>query len=208
MASLAAATAAGAQVDASAVAARIRYEEFADETQLPAIVALIEKDLSEPYSIYTYRYFIHGWPKLCVLAKDGDETVGVVVCKCDRGNRKQNYRGYIAMLAVKDGYRRCRIATTLVSRAIANLKEAGCDEAVLETELTNSSALNLYGNLGFVRDKRMIRYYLNGVDAFRLKLWLRAPGTNSSTEQPTEIISNSVPTENDSRQVQVAESAY
>jgi hypothetical protein len=74
--------------DTSAIAARIRYEEFSDETQLPAIVALIEKDLSEPYSVYTYRYFIHGWPKLCVLAKDGDVTVGVVVCKADRGNRK------------------------------------------------------------------------------------------------------------------------
>ncbi len=43
---------------------------------------------------------------------------------------------------------------------------------VLETEITNEAALRLYENLGFVRDKRLFRYYLNGVDAFRLKLWL------------------------------------
>lgn len=45
-------------------------------------------------------------------------------------------------------------------------------QIVLETEVTNVSALNLYEKLGFVRDKRLYKYYLNGVDAFRLKLWL------------------------------------
>lgn len=46
-------------------------------------------------------------------------------------------------------------------------------QVVLETEITNRPALRLYENLGFVRDKRLFRYYLNGVDALRLKLWLR-----------------------------------
>lgn len=46
-------------------------------------------------------------------------------------------------------------------------------QVVLETEVTNTAALRLYENLGFVRDKRLFRYYLNGVDALRLKLWLR-----------------------------------
>jgi peptide alpha-N-acetyltransferase len=31
------------------------------------IVKLIEADLSEPYSIYTYRYFINNWPSLTIL---------------------------------------------------------------------------------------------------------------------------------------------
>ncbi len=71
---------------------------------------------------------------------------------------------------------------------------------VLETEVTNKGALGLYEKLDFVRfvvyacalcgsrhashlmhtyyihrDKRLQRYYLNGVDAFRLKLWLNPP---------------------------------
>ncbi len=45
----------------------IRYVEYKDETQMPLIMNLITKDLSEPYSIYTYRYFIHNWPYLCFL---------------------------------------------------------------------------------------------------------------------------------------------
>jgi peptide alpha-N-acetyltransferase len=40
----------------------------------------------------------------------------------------------------------------------------------LEAEVTNKGALALYGRLGFIRAKRLYRYYLNGVDAFRLKL--------------------------------------
>lgn len=47
------------------------------------------------------------------------------------------------------------------------------DQVVLEAEVVNKGALRLYENLGFVRHKRLGRYYLNGVDAFRLKLWLR-----------------------------------
>lgn len=45
-------------------------------------------------------------------------------------------------------------------------------QVVLETEVTNSDALRLYSNLGFIREKRLFRYYLNGVDAYRLKLFL------------------------------------
>ena len=60
-----------------------------------------------------------------------------------------------------------------VKKAIEAMVEDDADEVVLETEITNKPALKLYENLGFVRDKRLFRYYLNGVDASRLKLWLR-----------------------------------
>ena len=43
------------------------------------------------------------------------------------------------------------------------------DEQCLEMEVTNAPALRLYESLGFVRDKRLVRYYMNGNDAFRLK---------------------------------------
>jgi peptide alpha-N-acetyltransferase len=44
---------------------------------------------------------------------------------------------------------------------------------VLETEVTNRAALSLYERLDFVRDKHLQSYYMNGVDAYRLKLFLR-----------------------------------
>ncbi|MBN3284086.1 NAA30 acetyltransferase, partial [Polyodon spathula] len=47
----------------------IRYVRYESELQMPDIMRLITKDLSEPYSIYTYRYFIHNWPQLCFLVR-------------------------------------------------------------------------------------------------------------------------------------------
>ncbi|EDX16360.1 GD24712 [Drosophila simulans] len=82
-------------------------------------------------------------------------------------------RGYIAMLAVRKEYRKLKIGTTLVTKAIEAMLADNADEVVLETEMRNQPALRLYENLGFVRDKRLFRYYLNGVDALRLKLWFR-----------------------------------
>ena len=45
----------------------------------------------------------------------------------------------------------------------------------LETEVTNNVALTLYEKLGFARDERLFKYYLNGIDAYRLKLWFYEP---------------------------------
>ena len=56
-------------------------------------------------------------------------------------------------------------------------------QVVLETEVTNTNAMNLYSRLGFIREKRLFRYYLNGVDAFRLKLFFEL--RNGIDEIPT-----------------------
>ena len=150
----------------------ISYVRYENESQMPDIMRLITKDLSEPYSIYTYRYFIHNWPNLCFMARIGDEWVGAIVCKLDY-HKKVVKRGYIAMLAVDTKFRKRAIGSSLVQKAIEAMNAQEADEVVLETEITNRPALGLYENLGFVRDKRLFRYYLNGVDALRLKRWLR-----------------------------------
>jgi hypothetical protein len=45
----------------------IQYEALEEEQYLPAIRQLISKDLSEPYSIYVYRYFLYQWGDLCYM---------------------------------------------------------------------------------------------------------------------------------------------
>ena len=45
----------------------IEFIDYCSEQQLPDLTALITKDLSEPYSIYTYRYFLHNWPQLSFM---------------------------------------------------------------------------------------------------------------------------------------------
>ncbi|KAI8586959.1 putative acyltransfersase [Geranomyces variabilis] len=175
----------------------ITYVPYVSELQLPAITALVEADLSEPYSIYTYRYFLHNWPNLCFLAMEASQdstyhdasiplspplqpppppppsrVVGCIVCKL-APHKSSSHRGYIAMLVVDKNHRHRGIGSVLAKKAIAAMQADGADECVLETEETNMGALGMYERLGFVRDKRLSRYYLNGVDAFRLKLRLK-----------------------------------
>lgn len=105
----------GAQIIVDEIS--IEYKEYQSELQMPDIMRLIQKDLSEPYSIYTYRYFIHNWPKLCFLAMHNDLCVGAIVCKLDV-HRQTVRRGYIAMLAVDKDFRKLKIGTNLVQKAI------------------------------------------------------------------------------------------
>ncbi|KAM6493458.1 Acyl-CoA N-acyltransferase [Amanita muscaria] len=161
----------------------IVYRRYAGESDLPHIMALVQSELSEPYVIYTFRYFLHQWPHLSYLAHSSDpqisEPVGVIVCKQGMHRDRAN-RGYIAMLSVRKEWRNRGIASTLVRTAIETMKEDGADEVVLDTEYDNHAALSLYESLGFIREKRLYRFYLNGKDAFRLVLVL--PHSESSDD--------------------------
>eukprot|EP01062_Namystynia_karyoxenos_P071145 TRINITY_DN66575_c0_g1_i1.p2 TRINITY_DN66575_c0_g1~~TRINITY_DN66575_c0_g1_i1.p2 ORF type:complete len:265 (+),score=92.47 TRINITY_DN66575_c0_g1_i1:69-863(+) len=163
-----------------------RYAEFTQcrtEEDLHQVAAMMKTHLSEPYPIYTYRYFINNWPDLCWLCivRDKDdpgfeEIIGAVTCKaCRKSKTNFTVRGYIAMLAVFQEYRGNGYGSRLVELAVETMQLKGCVEVVLEAQLTNKAAIALYEGLGFTREKRLDKYYLDGSDAFRLKLWLQPP---------------------------------
>lgn len=81
------------------------------------------------------------------------------------------------MLAVKESHRGQGIAKKLVEMAVNALTNKQADEIILETEVTNAVAMRLYENMGFLRSKRLHRYYLNANDAFRLILPLSQKST-------------------------------
>jgi ribosomal protein S18 acetylase RimI-like enzyme len=78
-------------------------------------------------------------------AMDGEQCVGVIICKLDK--HREALRGYIAMLAVAKEYRKRKIGTTLVQMSIAAMKEQNADE-VRKNFIENG--LNL--DLGCTRD--------------------------------------------------------
>lgn len=174
-----------------------RYEHKLESQYLPAIRSLISKDLSEPYSIYVYRYFLYQWSHLCFMVCNiislrhdirnltaalqaldpiDSSLKGVIVCKLEvhSSHSPPTRRGYIAMLAVESSHRGHGIATALVKRAIEAMVDRNADEIVLETEETNIPAMRLYERLGFLRSKKLHRYYLNGNSAYRLVLLLQS----------------------------------
>ena len=60
-------------------------------------------------------------------AKVGNECVGAIVCKLDY-HKKVVKRGYIAMLAVDSKYRKLKIGSTLVRKAIETMIAEEADE--------------------------------------------------------------------------------
>lgn len=150
----------------------IFFEQYKGESELERMLELIEADLSEPYSIYTYRFFLHNWPNLCFNCKlkETNQIIGTVVGKLQE-HKKGSLRGYIGMLAVDPVHRGNGIGTQLVRFLVEEMQKKFAQEIVLETEITNANALKLYEKLGFFRDKYLLRYYFNGSDAYRLKYY-------------------------------------
>ncbi|EKM76244.1 hypothetical protein AGABI1DRAFT_45308 [Agaricus bisporus var. burnettii JB137-S8] len=169
-------------------APQIYYRQYSGEADLPRIMALVQSELSEPYVIYTFRYFLHQWSAYAGDPANSD-PIGVIVCKQSLHRNRSN-RGYIAMLSVDKNWRKRGIASTLVRNSIDAMKEDGVEEIILETEFDNYAALSLYESLGFIREKRLYRFYLNGKDAFRLVLAVSPSDSednsdNSSSDSPT-----------------------
>ncbi|KAG8342704.1 Acetyltransferase (GNAT) family Acetyltransferase (GNAT) domain [Trypanosoma vivax] len=162
----------------------IRYEQFdGSDDVMDFVVQLFTKELTEPYSSFTYEYFVFGWPDLTVIAYgyEGDtapdpsvkgERVGAVVSRVSLNKLGTVLRGYVAMFAVIPSFRGFRLGSRLVALTIELMREKQCAEVYLETPTSNSRALSLYLSLGFVKTKFLPRYYLDHSDAVRLKLWL------------------------------------
>ncbi|GAA5928880.1 peptide alpha-N-acetyltransferase MAK3 [Sporobolomyces koalae] len=220
--------------DPSSRASSITYRAYKGEQDLEHIVALVDDELSEPYNLYTYRYFLDEWPHLCFFAFSGETPVGVIISKLEphsksstlvpvpdpeteriwtdqaaggstvqdpiTGVRKRyRMRGYLAMLSVRKDSRGKGIATHLLRLSLTTMLDPPktflstvpiphpshwqCsipDEFVLETESDNREALGFYEKMGFVREKELYRFYLNGKRAARLKLDLRGMGLDEA----------------------------
>lgn len=151
-----------------------RFHSFdpGQKSQFEALAKLIDTHLSEPYSLYVYWYFFRDWPQYCFLISTESEgaLVGVIISKVEP-HREVRMRGYIGMLVIDPEYRGLGFARKLIKLSIDKmLLWNKVDEIMLETEVNNAAALHLYELFGFLRMKRMHRYYLNGSDAYRLTL--------------------------------------
>ncbi|KAI5961362.1 naa30 [Candida pseudojiufengensis] len=158
-----------------------------EQEEFKQISNLISSHLSEPYSIYVYWYFLNNWPEYCFTIKEtindvnnnndknngstvkNEKIIGVIISKLEPHRQVRN-RGYIGMLVIDPKYRKRGLAKNLVKITINKMIQEKVDEIMLETEVINDGALKLYESFGFLRVKRLYRYYLNTHDAFRLIL--------------------------------------
>lgn len=169
---------------------RCRQFNIKSKDEFQQISNLISNHLSEPYSIYVYWYFLNNWPQYTYVLLDqtdkgndqeplellelqecdnNEQVIGVIISKVEP-HREVRSRGYIGMLVIDPKYRNKGLASGLVEMTINKMKQENVDEIMLETEVINKGALNLYESFGFLRTKRLYKYYLSTHDAFRLIL--------------------------------------
>ncbi|KIR35960.1 peptide alpha-N-acetyltransferase [Cryptococcus deuterogattii CA1014] len=130
------------------------YRTFrGEESDLENIMKLVEEELSEPPHL-TFLVF---------PSPTSTRAIATIICKQDihRGTN----RGYIGMLSVAKDYRRRGIGRKLVEIAVEEMAKRGAKQVMLETEHDNQTSLALYDKLGFLREKRLHRFYSNEKDA-------------------------------------------
>lgn len=83
---------------------------------------------------------------------------------------KHEYEGHIISLAVDKNYRKQKIGSKLLSKAITILNTCDLDKIVLEVNENNTAAINLYKNFNFKVDRVVPGYYNNNQGAIIMYL--------------------------------------
>ncbi|TXT55261.1 MAG: hypothetical protein BAJATHORv1_40172 [Candidatus Thorarchaeota archaeon] len=94
------------------------------------------------------------------IAKIGDELVGVLIGG-DLGKRNGYRIGIIGELCVSPSFRRCGIASKLISKFILDLKKANFDFIFVGTPSRNIHALRLYEKHGFTPTNYVTHFSLS-----------------------------------------------
>lgn len=95
-------------------------------------------------------------PSACyIVAQSGEEIAGYI------GFLKVLDEGQITNVAVRKNYRRKKIASTLLEKAIELAMQNNLITLNLEVRQTNNAAINLYIKYGFLEIGRRKNYYKN-----------------------------------------------
>ncbi len=90
-------------------------------------------------------------PGLFLVAEDEDALIGSAMGAWD------GRRGWLYHVAVAPGHRRAGLATDLVARVEAGLRERGCERALVIVEADNDHALAFWTVRGYeLRDTRQL----------------------------------------------------
>ena len=60
---------------------KLNWRTCSTEEDLQTVIKMMQRDLSEPYPIWTYRHFLHQWPQYCLLAELDGKVIGSIVSK-------------------------------------------------------------------------------------------------------------------------------
>jgi [ribosomal protein S18]-alanine N-acetyltransferase len=133
-----------------------------------AMAALEPAAFPHPWSRAQLASELAGTPSLGLVAHDASGALAGYVLF-----RRILDEAELLRLAVRRQHQRLGLATTLVSRGLAELRSGGCAVAFLEVRADNDAAIRFYERTGWEAAGRRSRYYPDGTDAL---LYRRALG--------------------------------
>ncbi len=150
----------------------------AEASDLISVMEINLKTLPEHYSDYFYESLLAEIPEAFIVAEIADKRVGYIMCKVEHGFsnfKKLGFvkKGHMVSVAVEDRYRRQGIGKVLVEESINGVRSKGCDEFYLEVRCSNTDAIRLYEELGFIIRQRLNTYYRDGEDGYLMSIELR-----------------------------------
>ena len=150
----------------------IRRAELGD---LIPVMEINLKTLPEHYSDYFYESLLAELPEAFLVAEIGGKHVGYIMCKTEYGFsnfKKLGFvkKGHVVSVAVLQEFRRKGIGKGIVEEAINGVKSKKCDELYLEVRCSNTDAVRLYENMGFVIKQKLKAYYRDGEDAYMMAI--------------------------------------
>ncbi len=150
----------------------------AEASDLISVMEINLKTLPEHYSDYFYESLLAEIPEAFIVAEISDKRVGYIMCKVEHGFsnfKKLGFvkKGHMVSVAVEDRYRKQGIGKILVEESINGVRSKGCDEFYLEVRCSNTDAIRLYEELGFIIRQRLNAYYRDGEDGYLMSIELR-----------------------------------
>lgn len=145
----------------------MRRFELADLDEVLAI----EQDSFGPdaWDKKLFREYHRIHPDLFLAAKIGRRIAGyIITCAGARSAE-------LASIAVRPRDRRRGVAQAMLHWTLAELRSKGVKTWWLMVEVDNQPAIRFYEQNGFVRTKRVKRYYGAGRDAWRMRRALSGP---------------------------------
>jgi [ribosomal protein S18]-alanine N-acetyltransferase len=146
----------------------IRYAEASD---VPSVISVNAATLPEHYSDYFYYEILNEFPNTFIVAELGGQVVGYVMCRVEYGLSVIKRfglarKGHIISIATMEPHRGKGVGTTLIQRAMDEMRKGGGKEVFLEVRVTNEDAVRLYRKLDFQVTGTMTGYYKDGESAF------------------------------------------
>ncbi|MDP8012293.1 MAG: GNAT family N-acetyltransferase [Thermoplasmata archaeon] len=128
---------------------------------LPQVVRIIDRTLTERYSLEIYHSIYKAWPEGFIVSLIGNKIVGVLASA-----KNSIYEARILMFSVDTPYQGKGIGSLLLKHFENICREEGIRAIRLEVRISNDSAIKFYERNGFVIINMINSYYSNGESAY------------------------------------------